>query len=112
MNKVPPTAIVICQKESQNLVYMPVNAFLPPAADPAGITFNTLNLTVFDRGLRERKMAGIHSIHNFKYFGNIKKIRSHYSETKRMLKWFSEMNVNKPALSNDDMVAFLHTETR
>ncbi|KAJ0443068.1 hypothetical protein HanIR_Chr16g0816541 [Helianthus annuus] len=30
---------------------MPVNAFFPPLADPAGITFNTLNLTVLDSDL-------------------------------------------------------------
>ena len=32
--------------------HIPVKAFFPPAAEPAGITFNTLNLTVLDSGLK------------------------------------------------------------
>jgi len=35
--------------------YIPVKAFFPPVADPAGVTFTTLNLTVFDRGLKIQK---------------------------------------------------------
>lgn len=31
--------------------YNPVKAFFPPAEDPAGMTFKTLNLTVLDKGL-------------------------------------------------------------
>lgn len=31
--------------------HIPVNAFLALPEDPAGITFNTLNLTVFEIGL-------------------------------------------------------------
>ena len=50
--------------------HMPVNAFLPAAEDPAGITFNTLNLTVFDSGLCSRNRTqdqdrDIPSIHYF-----------------------------------------------
>lgn len=33
--------------------HIPVNAFLPPPEDPAGTTFKTLNLTVFDNGLQK-----------------------------------------------------------
>ncbi|MFS7926419.1 hypothetical protein Hanom_Chr04g00296851 [Helianthus anomalus] len=38
-------------------VYMPVNAFFPALADPAGITLSTLNLTVFDNGLKKQKIT-------------------------------------------------------
>jgi hypothetical protein len=33
---------------------MPVKTFFAPPEDPAGITFNTLNLTVFDNGLQNK----------------------------------------------------------
>lgn len=33
--------------------YMAVKAFFPPPEDPAGITFKTLNLTVFEIGLQK-----------------------------------------------------------
>jgi len=39
---------------------MPVNAFLPTAADP-GVTFRTLNLTVFDNGLHQEIMDKVPS---------------------------------------------------
>lgn len=35
--------------------HIPVKDFFPPAAEPAGITFNTLNLTVLDSGLVRAK---------------------------------------------------------
>lgn len=37
------------------MAQIPVKAFLPPPEDPAGITFKTLNLTVFDKGLSDRE---------------------------------------------------------
>lgn len=35
----------------KNKSHIPVNAFFAPLEDPAGITFKTLNLTVFESGL-------------------------------------------------------------
>ena len=32
--------------------HIPVKAFFPPVEEPAGITFRTLNRTVFDNGLK------------------------------------------------------------
>lgn len=34
---------------------MAVKAFFAPVEDPAGMTFRTLNLTVFDNGLQNRQ---------------------------------------------------------
>lgn len=34
-------------------LYIPENAFFPIAELPAGMTFKTLNLTVFDNGLKQ-----------------------------------------------------------
>jgi hypothetical protein len=36
---------------------MPVKTFFAPPEDPAGITFNTLNLTVFDNGLQNKYIS-------------------------------------------------------
>lgn len=32
--------------------HIPVKAFITPPEEPGGVTFNTLNLTVFDSGLK------------------------------------------------------------
>jgi hypothetical protein len=40
------------KKKMEVQPHIPVKAFFPPAAEPAGITFNTLNLTVLDSGLK------------------------------------------------------------
>lgn len=37
--------------ETATPTHIAVNAFFAPPEDPAGITFKTLNLTVFDKGL-------------------------------------------------------------
>jgi hypothetical protein len=41
---------------------MPVKTFFAPPEDPAGITFNTLNLTVFDNGLQNKIKKQIYFI--------------------------------------------------
>lgn len=43
------TTILPFQKK---ISHMAVKAFFPPPEDPAGMTFKTLNLTVFDKGLK------------------------------------------------------------
>jgi hypothetical protein len=43
---------IISFEENWKSPHNPVKAFFPPPEDPAGMTFNTLNLTVFDNGLK------------------------------------------------------------
>lgn len=40
--------------KSIEVSYIPENAFFPIAELPAGMTFRTLNLTVFDNGLKQQ----------------------------------------------------------
>jgi hypothetical protein len=41
--------------------YIAVKAFFAPPEDPAGMTFNTLNLTVLDNGLQYREQKYINN---------------------------------------------------
>lgn len=94
---------------SQNQVYIPVKAFLPPVAAPAGITFNTLNLTVFEIGLH--KINTKTSVQCNSEYSNDSN-RSHNSGRGGRADGYKRMRVDRPALANDHMVTLLHTETR
>ena len=43
----------------QDKPHIPVKAFFPPVEEPAGITFSTLNRTVFDKGLKIGEQTNI-----------------------------------------------------